>query len=434
MVRKIRYLKVLMNGLLVGRLTQFMANDLQFTYDYAWLSMPGARPLSLSLPLREEPFNGDKVYSFFDNLLPDDPAIRARIQARFQLPTDQPFNLLASIGRDCIGAVQLCEEMPNDSQEIHREILNETQIADVLKNHRQAPLGMAKEADDFRISLAGAQEKAGFLFYKDQWCRPLGSTPTTHIFKLPIGILNHQSMDLSDSCENEWLCAQIAKAYDLPVADCFIQEFMDTKVLVTKRFDRKFSSDGQRLIRLPQEDLCQALGFSPHLKYQADGGPSIVDIMGLLLASSQSKDREYFFRAQVLFWLLAAIDGHAKNFSLFLQAFGRYHLTPLYDIISAYPLIEKKQLAEQKIKMAMALIGKKNHYHWYGVQHRHFINTAKAANFSIDRAKVIVDEMLEKLDEVVLSVADHLPKNFPNHIAEPIFSGMKKMRDRISLK
>jgi serine/threonine-protein kinase HipA len=204
---------------------------------------------------------------------------------------------------------------------------------------------MDPQADEFRISIAGAQEKMAFLWHNKQWCRPLGTTPTSHIFKLPIGLIESQNMDLRDSCENEWLCAQIAKAYGLPVAECFICCFEEVKVLVTKRFDRQLSHDGCWIIRLPQEDMCQALGYPSHLKYQEDGGPGIKKIMEVLSASEHAvMDRKYFFQSQILFWLLAGIDSHAKNFSLFINPHGRYQLTPLYDIMSAYPLLVKKTI------------------------------------------------------------------------------------------
>ena len=119
--------------------------------------------------------------------------------------------------------------------------------------------------------------------------------------------------------------------------------------------------------------------------------------MNLLLGSANpAVDRDNFFRSQVLFWLLAAIDGHAKNFSVFIEPAGKYRLTPLYDIMSAYPLIAKKQLQKQKIKMAMALKGENNHYHWYNVHRRHFIGAAKVAHFSMERAETMLNEMLIK--------------------------------------
>lgn len=179
-------------------------------------------------------------------------------------------------------------------------------------------------------------------------------------------------------------------------------------------------------MRLPQEDMCQALGFSSNLKYESDGGPGIKNIMGLLLGSSQAAlDRDMFYRSQVLFWLLAGIDGHAKNFSLFIEPEGKYRLTPLYDIISAYPLIERKQLDVKKIKMAMALKGKNTHYHWHNMQRRYFLETANAINYSVENAESILNEILEQIDSVIDNVTAKLPKGFPITISQPIFDGLQ---------
>ncbi|MCR9191638.1 MAG: type II toxin-antitoxin system HipA family toxin [Gammaproteobacteria bacterium] len=430
---RIRVLNLYMNEKLVGRLEKKSDGAICFRYVKEWLHLPGARPISLSLPLIEKEFSGDIVYNFFDNLLPDNSQIRARIQARFHTMTDQPFDLLASIGRDCIGAIQMLgDDLPDSIQKILAQPLNNQEIALSLRQVKFYPLGMSDDCDDFRISIAGAQEKSAFLFWNNQWSRPLGATPTTHIFKLPIGFIQHQQLDLSDSCENEWLCAQIAAAFDLPVATCVIQKFEDEKVLIVERFDRRLAKNKQWMMRLPQEDVCQALGVSPNLKYQVDGGPGIKEIMRLLLGSTTpSKDRDTFFRSQVLFWLLAAIDGHAKNFSIHLEAFGKYHLAPLYDIISAYPLIANKQLEAKKIKMAMALQGKNNHYHWYQLQRRYFLQTAKAAHYPVEDAEKILDDMLNQVDTVIHDVNKRLPNDFPAHISQPIFDGMRSVKQKL---
>lgn len=159
-----------------------------------------------------------------------------------------------------------------------------------------------------RNSLAGAQEKTALLWYQDRWQRPLGSTPTSHIFKLPIGRIEQNNIDLSESCENEWLCLRIAKAFGFPVAHAELATVGQKKVLIVERFDRRWSRDGW-LMRLPQEDFCQALGVAPALKYESHGGPGIADAMKLLLGSRlATPDREMFFKSQILFWMLAAID------------------------------------------------------------------------------------------------------------------------------
>jgi|SRR3989339_431751 len=421
-----------MNGFLIGILTKYHHGGLSFRYDIKWLKQFGARPISLSLPLIDQEYTGDKVYNFFDNLLPDNPQIRARIQTKFHAPTNQPFDLLASIGKDCIGAIQLCSQPTPFKKKIEAKLLSKKNIADVLKNFSNSPLGMTDPQQDFRISIAGVQEKSAFLWYQKRWHRPLGSTPTSHIFKLPIGFLEHVQMDLRDSCENEWLCTEITKAFGLPIANAAIQSFGKIKTLMIERFDRQWSKNKKWLMRLPQEDLCQALGYSSNLKYESDGGPGILEIMKFLLGSSNPiADQELFFKSQILFFLLAAIDGHAKNFSVFIEPFGNYHLTPLYDIMSAYPLIAKHQLQKQKIKMAMALIGKNKHYHWHSIKRRHFISTAHAAKFSCEKAEEMLNTMLNQVEEVIAKVSRKLPAYFPTAIAQSIFNGMRNAKRQL---
>lgn len=427
-------LNIVMNAILVGKLVKNKNGSLSFSYDENWLSLAGARPISLSLPLIDKIFTGDLVYNFFDNLLPDNPNIRNRIQSKFQIETGQPFDLLAAIGKDCVGAIQIIQgELPKFENRIAFNKVTNKEIAEILKNVQKYPLGMRNDHEEFRISIAGAQEKSAFLYWNKTWNRPLGTTPTTHIFKLPIGMIQHQNIDLTDSCENEWICSQITEAFGLPVAKCEIQYFDEVKVLIVERFDRKLSMDGKYLLRLPQEDICQAMGISPNLKYQSDGGPGIENIMKLLLGSADPiGDRDRFFRSQILFWLLSAIDGHAKNFSLHIEAQGAYRLTPLYDIMSAYPLVEKKQLSLNKIKMAMALKGKNNHYHWHDIQRKHFLSMAKIAEYSPNRAEELLDEMLDKVDSVLQKVSANLPKDFPASIAQSIFDGILFAKRKLS--
>lgn len=351
-------LTVAMNGIIVGTLCKLKGGTITFDYDKSWLALAGARAISLSLPLQNKTLEGDVVYNFFDNLLPDNDEVKARIQRRFSAKTKQPFDLLAKVGGDCVGTIQLYpqDSIPANVQQINATPLTKPQVTTILKGYQYgAPLGMLEDNDDFRISIAGAQEKTGLLWYQNQWHLPLGSTPTSHIMKLPIGILPHHNIDLSESCENEWLCLRITKAYGLPVCNAQISHFGDIKALVVERFDRRWSEDGSWLMRLPQEDMCQALGFGAANKYESDGGPGITPIMDFLYGSQQAvTDREVFFKSQILFWLLAATDGHAKNFSAFLQKGNHYRLTPLYDIMSMYPLLNPN-FAKQKAKIAMAL-------------------------------------------------------------------------------
>lgn len=421
-----------MNGLRVATWVKRSTGALEFVYTPEWLETAGARPISLSMPLQHRPYTGEVVYNYFDNLLPDSKQIRDRIQARFKAATSHPFDLLAAIGMDCVGAVQIVAEgkEPQDVKRIEGTPLSDTQVAQILKNYQTAPLGMAQdEGEEFRISIAGAQEKTALLWKDDAWNRPIGTTPTTHIIKLPIGKIEHSGMDLTDSCENEWLCLKIAEAFGLPVCHAEIGLFDDAKALIVERFDRRHADDW--IMRLPQEDMCQALGISPNIKYESDGGPGINTIMPFLRQSKASKhDREVFFKAQLLFWLIAGIDGHAKNFSVFIEPEGRYRMTPLYDIMSAHPLLASRQLEAEKIKMAMALSGKNRHYHWDNIQPRHFISTAKQAGFNEKTAKAVMDEMMGMVEEVITKVELQLPADFPEAITTSIMAGMRRQYTR----
>lgn len=185
-----RTLFIYMNEHLIGKLEKSASGAHYFKYHQTWLDTPNARPISLSLPLMGEQFSGEVVYNFFDNLLPDNPQIRMRIQAHFHALTDQPFDLLASIGKDCVGAIQVIEdENIQITDSMSFQPLNESDIASILRNIQNHPLGMLEDNNDFRISIAGAQEKSALLFWEGKWNRPLGITPTTHIFKLPIGYI-----------------------------------------------------------------------------------------------------------------------------------------------------------------------------------------------------------------------------------------------------
>lgn len=431
--RVTRDLFVFMNGQKVGQLTRTTAGQLRFVYSTEWLQSDARRPLSLSMSLVQQAHTGDVVDNFFENLLPDSQPIRNRIQARFGAKSSRCFDLLWHVGRDCVGAIQLLPEDAAgiDVRRIDDEPLTDAEIVEILRNYRTMPLGMGGD-NDFRISIAGAQEKTALLWKDNGWRRPLGVTPTSHIFKLPIGQIVHSGMDLTDSVENEWLCHLLFKAYGIPVADAEIAVFEDVKALVVKRFDRRWAEDGSWLIRLPQEDMCQALNVPPALKYESDGGPGIEQIMNLLLGSVDAlADRRTFMKTQVLFWLLGAIDGHAKNFSIFLLPGGSFRLTPAYDVMSAYPLVAKRQIELQKLKMAMAIKGKSSHYLWDKIQFRHWLSMAHACKFPKNEMEQIVGELLDSMDEIVKRVAGELPSSFPENVAEPLFTGMTKARDRL---
>lgn len=418
-------LYVYMNGYEVGEYIQSRSGAQAFHYADSWLERRGAVPLSLSMPLTEKSHRGDVVYNYFDNLLPDSIDIRNRIQARFGVRTNQPFDLLSSIGRDCVGAIQLLsEKLEVDVKTIEGRRLSAQEIAGELRNYRTLPLGMSTN-QAFRISIAGAQEKTALLKLNGLWHRPRAATPTTHIFKLPIGRIEHAGIDLSDSVENEWLCMEILREFGLPVPAVSIETFEDVKVLIVERFDREFAKNRKWIIRHPVEDMCQANGIAPALKYESDGGPGIASIMELLKSSIQPEaDRRQFMQTIFLFWLLAAPDGHAKNFSVFLKAGGRFQLSPVYDVISVYPLVNKRQAELKKVDMAMALKGKNKHYRWQEIMPRHWFDESRKVDFADSEMEAIIQQAIEKTQPVIETVSSRLPKGFPEEISNSIFDGL----------
>lgn len=436
---KTSVLHVWMNGELVGQWRVNPRAEHEFRYAESWFASAAVRPLSLSMPLRPpgQPYRGPLVRDFFDNLLPDNDEIRRRIQARFGAPSIDAFDLLAEIGRDCVGAVQLLPDgiTPPDPKRIQGVALDDPRIEQALAGVLAAPLGQRPD-DDFRISLAGAQEKTALLRHEGRWTRPSGATPTTHIFKLPIGKTEALGIDLTTSVENEWLCHEVLKGFDIPVAQCEMASFGAQRTLIVERFDRRYSSDGTWLVRLPQEDLCQATATPPARKYERDGGPGIETVMNLLLGSQVAReDRLDFFRTQIVFWLLCAIDGHAKNFSVFIEPQGRYRMTPRYDVISAYPVLGHGtgKLAEQKVRMAMAVSGKNRHYHWCEIQRRHWEETGAKCGLR-ENVNDLIDRLVEETPAVVQKASAVLPTGFPSHVAAPILEGLAASAKKLAEK
>lgn len=380
---------------------------------------------------------GEAVRNFFDNLLPDSDAIRRRLQEKFATRSDGAFDLLSAIGRDCVGAVQLMPEgvEPAGWDRIAAQPLDDSGVEHAIDTAIAAGRVLGQTHDeDLRISLAGAQEKTALLWHAGGWCRPLGATPTTHIFKLPLGLVGNMRADMSGSVENEWLCARIVAALGLPVAACEIANFGRRKVLVVERFDRApvTAGAGQPWVaRLPQEDFCQALGLPSTLKYESDGGPGVADLLRVLDTSTQAeKDKRNFVLTLLAFWLLAATDGHAKNFSIFLERGGGYRMTPLYDVLSAWPIIGHgpSHIAPQRAKLAMALRSKNVHYHLNEVQTRHWQALALKSGVPFGLMTYLVDRVPAALEQVEAQ----LPGSFPEKIWRPIRAGVLAQALRFS--
>jgi serine/threonine-protein kinase HipA len=428
-------LDVWMNGELVGHWKYSPAKGHSFVYAASWLASDYSRSISLSMPLSngETPFTGEVVEFYFDNLLPDSPDIRRRVASKFGASSSKAFQLLEKIGRDCVGALQLLpagSDAP-DVRTVNAEPLTERDVENILDAAiSPRSIGMNEE-DELRISLAGAQEKTALLLHEGQWCRPHGTTPTTHIFKLPLGRVGNMQADFSSSVENEWLCAQLLQAYGLPVPICGIGRFGQHKALVVERFDRKFENGWW--IRLPQEDFCQVAGISSNQKYESHGGPGMAYILDKLRGSvNAAEDRRRFLMAQLLFWVMAAPDGHAKNFSISIGPRGSFWLTPFYDVMSAWPVIGTgaNQFQWQKVKLAMALHATNTHYKISEIRRKHWNEAAKDNAIGADFEGVI-QTIIDKTPAVISQVEGLLGADFPAEVADRIFSGVREQVERL---
>jgi serine/threonine-protein kinase HipA len=409
-------LRVLLNNRLLGHLLKEPGGAICFRYAESWLSWDQAVPVSLSLPLREDPYKGGQVVAVFENLLPDSDLLRRRIAERVGAKGIDAYSLLYEIGRDCVGALQFIPE-DNDAIDaparIDGEVVSETEIEKLLNNLVRAPLGLDRNRD-FRISVAGAQEKTALLWHGGKWLKPHGNTPTTHILKTQIGTLPN-GIDLSNSVENEYYCLKLMAAFGLSVTAAQIKVFGKTKALVIERFDRKWEKE-ERLLRVPQEDFCQALSCPSSLKYQNQGGPGMADILHLLNGADRpASDQKLFLKSQILFWLLGATDGHAKNFSVFLGAWGRFRLTPIYDVLTAQPSLDHRQIQRKQMKLAMS-VGKNRHYKIDDIKGRHFVQTVERAGLPGSLAGEVLEEVAAAADNAIQTMEMELPSGFPEEI------------------
>ena len=352
----IHELHALANGQAMGRVLWDSDKDrFGFKYDRSWQENPQAYPLSLSMPLAATSHGHAAVEPFLWGLLPDNNEILRRWGQRFHVSPRNPFRLLTHVGEDCAGAVQLVKpESESDylagSQKGKVDWLTDEEIAARMELLLRDESIWRTGDDTGQFSLAGAQPKSAFYYdpRKDRWGVPSGAVPTTHIFKPAKGTFEGYA-------ENEHFCLRLAQELGLPAASSRVIHFKGIPVIVVERYDRY--RDGDKVIRIHQEDTCQALGRMPQQKYQNEGGPSSREIFGLLhdWSSDRQADEKVFVKSLALNWILYGTDGHAKNYSLLIASEGQVRLAPLYDIASAIPYPDT--VPPRKAKLAMKIGG-----------------------------------------------------------------------------
>lgn len=350
-------LVALLAGIEVGRLRLDARNRLTFVYDDDWRAAASAYPLSLSMPLaaKEHGFSvrrkASAIDAFLWGLLPDSEFVLERWAKRFQVSARNVFALISHVGEDCAGAVQFVFEthigaMRNGEQDTV-EWLAEREIAKRLRLLREDHSAWRLPRDTGQFSLAGAQPKTALLFDNGKWGIPSGRIPTTHVLKPPTG-------QFDGHAENEHICLALARAVGLPAAHSQVLRFDKEIAIAIERYDRL--RQGNDIIRVHQEDTCQALGILPSRKYQNEGGPGVSDIVQLLWTHSSARDSDVdtFITAIGFNWLIAGTDAHAKNYSLLITGGTRVRLAPLYDVASILPYDD---FDLRKVKLAMKIGG-----------------------------------------------------------------------------
>lgn len=345
-------LHVLLSNRVIGHVVQDARGRLSFTYDEAWREVRGAYPLSLSMPLAALEHGHDEISAYIWGLLPDNELVLDRWAKRFQVSARNPFALIASVGEDCAGAVQFVRPERLDDV-LGREAgdidwLDDAEVAARIRQLREDQSAWRRPGDTGQFSLAGAQPKTALLLQDGRWGVPSGRIPTTHILKPP-------SADFDGHAENEHFCLALARALGLPTANSTVMRFEDEAVFVVDRYDRQETNYG--IIRVHQEDMCQAMGVPPTHKYENEDGPGVTRIVRLLNEHSRSpdEDTQTFLDAVALNWLIGGTDAHAKNYSILIGGSGSIRLAPLYDVASILPYDDFDPM---RARLAMKIGGK----------------------------------------------------------------------------
>ncbi len=316
-----RRLDVSLGGVRVGAITRSRRGA---TYDFAysadWLALPSATALSVSLPLRSEPFGHEECAPFFAGLLPEGDARRTTAR-RLGVSEQNDAALLEALGGDCAGAVSIGSV---GAEESGVQLLSDEELAGLLAVLPQRPL-LSGAAVGVRLSLAGAQDKAPIRFDGVRYGLPLGAAASTHILKTPIP-------GFPATVVNEALCLGTIRGLGLPAVEAVPVRIGDVIALRVARYDRVV--DGDAVGRLHQEDACQALGVPPGRKYEAESGPGVATIVALLreVTARPAIATRAFLELVVAWYLLGNADGHAKNVSL-LRDPGEIRLAPAYDVL-----------------------------------------------------------------------------------------------------
>lgn len=398
-------LLVVLDDEIAGTLTRLRDGRLRFEYSDDYGERRTETPLSVSMPIDVRSHADHVVTPWLWGLLPDNEAVLSRWARQFHASASSPFSMLGTpIGHDCAGAVRFTapdtvDELIGRSGDV--TWLTEDDVAERLRDLKRDTTAWLGREFTGQFSLAGAQAKTALLNEDGRWGVPSGAAATSHILKPAVAGLDDHDL-------NEHLCMTAARRAGLVVARTEVARFGEETAIVVERYDRRRRD--RELLRVHQEDVCQALGLPPSRKYQNEGGPSPRDVAGLLRQVMPPRVADEairrFLDALAWNWLIAGTDAHAKNYSLLLS--GReVRLAPLYDVASAVPY----GMHERSLRFAMKIGGDYRVYPYRDTW------PAAAADLGLDPAVVI---------ERVTALAAAAPDAFRDAAASPDVASLER--------
>lgn len=377
------------NTILVGHLRQITAKKLVFQYSESWLGNNQAFPLSIQLPLNNSIYSDEQTLPFFENMLPES-IIRQTLAQQFHISENNVFGMLEKIGGDCAGAISLFppDFQPTLSEARYQEV-NDNEIEKIVLD---LPIHPFLANRKLRLSLAGAQNKLPIYFKNNAIYLPIEKLPSSHILKPPIQRFTH-------SVINEFFSMKFAETLGLPIPTITLRK-NNIPLYIIERFDRASNSAGE-LIRIHQEDFCQALGLLSSQKYESEGGPSLAQCFTLVktYSTQPAVDIINLLNWIICNYLIGNADAHAKNLSFIITEAGP-RLSPFYDILCThiYPELDSRYAMK---------IGGENRPQW--IKKRHWERLADGIQVKPTLIYSAIEQMLEKYFNILPNLLDLFP-------------------------
>lgn len=415
-------LDVWLDGRFAGKLMRGGQEQVEFLYDDHYRGDDDSTPLSASMPKAERGHGPNVVMPWLSNLLPDAEEVRSRWATKFGERRTDPFTLLAHMGEDAPGSVQIVPEdvVPAEAGELSE--MTERDIARRVRDILADPEHWVddREDDASRFSLGGNQGKFALARIDGKWFEPNGRAPSTHIVKPGMVLATGHTDDHVQAVE--FVTMRAARTMGVRTAKVELLDFDGVRAFVTTRYDRRISKDGS-VRRFHQEDFCQALSVLPSRKYEQDGGPTMADMKALVSRTSSpaywTDDAVALSRLFVFNLLAAGVDAHAKNHGL-LHVGGSTRLAPAYDLISAHGLWPEDRVW---FKSAAAVkYGKERPYRQ--ISGRNLARTADVLGVPRGMFLVMLEEMAEQLPDAFESAVAAVP-------GEMVTDQLRAMPDRI---